>query len=351
VAGEPRRPERPLDDDILSLPSVFRLQASACRDLGSALSATLLDYAANDIDQSGHSAEIFRRWPEARFGDLLGLRALATAHRLVLQRRAPNLAIHYPSVGGLAPKPGDSVLVGPAFVEALAANTDDLVRGMADVPQTNESGRVAPLRQVLASIDAATPVHLREFGASAGLNLLVDRIDPSGDGLALPPIASRRGCDRHPVDISTTEGRLRLTSFVWPDDLARLERLRRALQEARVVPPEVVAQDAADFVLDCRLQPESALVIWHSAVWFYLDKASRDSIVDSIDRLGSQATERSPLLHASWEWRGVESTSSPGSFALVVRRWAGTLNDGVPMLWGTGPAHGVPFAASVPAPL
>ena len=72
MSGESKRLERPHDDYIIPLPSVFRLQASACRDLGSALSATLLDFADDDIDPSAPSAEIFSRWPQARFGDLLG---------------------------------------------------------------------------------------------------------------------------------------------------------------------------------------------------------------------------------------------------------------------------------------
>jgi hypothetical protein len=76
-------------------------------------------------------------------------------------------------------------------------------------------------------------------GASAGLNLLLDHyayrgdswqfgsadstvqfIDPIEGPVQLEHfmITDRAGCDLRPVDATTTEGRLLLTSFVWPFD-------------------------------------------------------------------------------------------------------------------------------------
>jgi len=349
IDSEPSR--RPLDDDVVPLPTVFRLQARACRDLGSPLSALLMDHLADDLDRSGPSAAAFARWPAARFGDLVGLRVLATAHRLVLERLAPELAIHYPSVGGVAPRPGHATAAGAAFVEVLGAHPDALARGMSEVPQTNETGRVVPLRHVLAGVGSTLPLRLRELGASAGLNLLADRLNPAGDDLELPYVKSRRGCDLRPVDITTTDGRLRLTSYVWPDDEARLERLRLAFGAAEGGTPQVVTQDAGQFVRGMRLEPASALVIWHSAMWFYLNRESRASILESISGLGAQAAADSPVVHAFWEYRGGDPMARVGTFALVVRRWSGRADDGVPMLWGVGPSHGMPFQRLDPVPL
>ena len=120
---------------------------------------------------------------------------------------------------------------------------------LAIPPQTNEVGRSAALLAGLFDLVAASGVRrirLLEVGASAGLNLLLDRYAYRGDswqfgsadstvqfidpieGPVQPEhfvITDRAGCDLHPVDATSTEGRLLLTSFVWPFDLDRHKRL------------------------------------------------------------------------------------------------------------------------------
>src|SRR2546427_672224 len=59
---------------------------------------------------------------------------------------------------------------------------------------------------------------------------------------ALPPldvavrVAERRGCDRSPIDPASKEGQLTLLSYVWGDQLDRIELLRGALAVARATP-------------------------------------------------------------------------------------------------------------------
>jgi hypothetical protein len=48
-------------------------------------------------------------------------------------------------------------------------------------------------------------------------------------------VTSRAGCDPRPLDPRSEEGALTLTSYVWPDQVERLERLRAALAVAREV--------------------------------------------------------------------------------------------------------------------
>jgi hypothetical protein len=131
-----------------------------------------------------------------------------------------------------------------------------------------------------------------EIGASAGLNLNVDRFryadaygppespcrlpDPGlPAGIALR-IEERAGCDLHPLDINTTEGRLRLTASIWGDQIERAARLRAALTVAgqhRVK----LDQAGAAIWLDRQLAEcdHAALVtvVWHSVVRPYVDPA------------------------------------------------------------------------------
>src|SRR5690606_9660360 len=61
-------------------------------------------------------------------------------------------------------------------------------------------------------------------------------------------IVSRAGCDIAPVDVRQHDGAMRLRSYVWPDQTARLERLDGAIQLANSHPYELRKEDAADFV-------------------------------------------------------------------------------------------------------
>ncbi len=49
-------------------------------------------------------------------------------------------------------------------------------------------------------------------------------------------MVERHGCDLDPIDATRPAGGRYLTSFVWPFDLARRERLAAALDTARTHP-------------------------------------------------------------------------------------------------------------------
>lgn len=119
----------------------------------------------------------------------------------------------------------------------LADHVAELRRALDLAPQTNEVGRSACL--AVGLFDAVRRhglrrVRLLEPGASAGLNLNVDRYRIIGPGWSWGPaesplildteaqgvrpeavtIIERRGCDLSPVDVSTHDGASYLTSFV-----------------------------------------------------------------------------------------------------------------------------------------
>ena len=123
-------------------------------------------------------------------------------------------------------------------------------------------------------------------------------------------IASRRGCDRSPVDLGADSECERLLSYVWPDQAARLARLAAAMAEARKDPPRLDRADAAAWVRS--ELPESAptgttRVLFHSIVWQYLPGPTQQAIAAHMEQLGAAARGDSPLAWLRYELSGVES--------------------------------------------
>ncbi len=317
-------------------------------------------------------------WNDARAGDMLPLRVLAAAHRLVLERGAPELALWFRSVGGTTPTDGASrSACYAAWVGVLAANADRLPALLALPPQTNDAGRSAALAGVLHLVDDAwhLPIRLHELGASAGLNLRADLVrlrwmggstgpgesplvlDDAWRGAPFPPLGSpcvveRVGCDLDPVDVTTTEGRLHLTSFVWPDQGERLERLRDAYQLVTHADIDLRRADLLDHLRSVRPVRGAALVVWHSSTWMYLTDSQRAEAHEAFALLGSRATPESPVIHAASEYVGDALRSS---FAVVVRWWpAPPQHDahgyaaGTAIQYADSPAHGLPVTWITP---
>ncbi len=95
----------------------------------------------------------------------------AALHALVRSGGAPGLAALYPP----APLPDERLRCGVRWRRCSAS--DRLVPWLDRAPQTNEVGRSAVLMAGLAAVAArfGQPIALYELGASAGLNLQLDR--------------------------------------------------------------------------------------------------------------------------------------------------------------------------------
>lgn len=140
-----------------------------------------------------------------------------------------------------------------------------------------------------------------------------------------------------PLDPATTEGRLRLTSYVWPDQLERIERLRGALQLAAEVPASVEQVGAADFLDRLALQDGTTTVVWHSVMWQYLDPAEQARAEDRLAELGSQATDGAGFARLFLEPR----RRRPGGeheVLVILQSWPG----GEERLLGSASPHGLP---------
>ncbi|MCW2613189.1 MAG: hypothetical protein JWN08_183 [Frankiales bacterium] len=341
----------------MTLVDRLRMQAGSCRNAGSPLTADLLVGAAEDLSRGGPTAALLGPLEDDPHGSVPPLRFAGALHRLVLARRAPGLAIHYPSVGGT---PGD---VWPAARDVLEDQLEALHGLVARPVQTNEVGRSSALLGGLLHAAAATglPVRLLEIGASGGLNLNVDRYAHEvADGVvlgdpaspvrlhrpwrgSLPPgvrleVVDRAGCDPSPLDPSSTADRLTLTSYVWADQLARFERLRAALQVATDHPQPVEPLPASAFLARELAEPRPGVVtvVWHSVVRQYLDPEERAAVTDLLLAAGARATPRAPLAHLSMEPE--RFATGEFRFPLTLTTWP----DGHARVLGEAQGHGPP---------
>jgi hypothetical protein len=305
----------------------------------------MLDGCAEHVGKGGALEKVIGGWlanpandPQR---DWLPIRLQGGLHRLALDGRAPELAMHFPSCGG---KPDFATLW--QAVDVVLEREQAYVTGyLANVPQTNETGRSALLLGGFLTVAAETglPLRLLELGCSAGLNLFWDRYrtvtdkfryGPEGDTLELTPrwdgappplpmnvrVASRRGVDRNPVNIRDPEHVRRLQSYVWPEQLHRLERLRRAVKIA-AADGFVAEQAEADQWIARELTPlpdGQATVVFHSMFWVYLDEATRGRIRGTIEDAGKRASKTTPLA-----WLRMENEDASKYPLLTLTTWPG----------------------------
>jgi hypothetical protein len=196
----------------------------------------------------------------------------------------------------------------PEFRERLNERRDEIEAVMrARRTQTNEPARCALRLPLLAALPQ--PLALLEVGASAGLCLLPDhygydydghvidggpprlRCSPSG-GVPLPferpDVVWRAGLDLEPIDIDDPDRVRWLELLIWPGEEYRLKTLRAALEVARAVRPRVVRGDLTTDDLDAlaaEAPRDATLVIFHTAVLFYVPREGRAAFRSRVARL------------------------------------------------------------------
>ena len=312
------------------------------RRVGSPFYAVLLERMRDDVRVGGPTRAALRGRERDRVDEWDAFRLLAGVHRIVLTGQAPELAKHYPSTGG----DGDAEAAWPAVRELIASGRPELVDALAHPLQTNAPTRAQVLVGGLCLVAEETglPLRLLELGASAGLNLRLDRFRYEQDGVSFgpenspvrfvnfltggrPPLATgfqvgeRAGCDLNPIDATTDAGRLTLLACIMPDERERFDLLERAIAVAREMPAVVEHADLARWVTD-RLaapRPEMATVVFHTIVWPYLPDAVREAAEAAIAAAGRRATAQAPLALLSFEG----AKTDPARIELNLTQWPG----------------------------
>ena len=343
--------------------TAFRLQAGGCRLFGSPLYAQLLDAALEDLAAHGPVARLIEGFSEDPLRAFLPLRMLGAVHERVLAGEAPSLARFYPTANGTPEWPG----VWHAFREVVAAQRDALLPRLAQFPQTNEVRRCAGLLGGFLAVarEGGLPLRLREIGTSAGLNLGWDRYhyalgaqrwgDPRspvqiaadwhGAAAAFemqPVIESRAGCDLAPVRIAEPAQARLLEAYIWPDQPERLTQLRAAVALAREHPPRIERERARSWLARELGTPAEgvATVVFHSAVWAYLEPQEQAEVSELLLAAGARAHARAPFA-----WLSHEDEGGLGRVTVRLRLWPGgesrALAEGHPhgrfVRWGEPP--------------
>ncbi len=326
-------------------------QAGFCESLGAPFTSELCRLLAGRLPPDSELGRRLDNWPGNPNADALVLRLTGGLHAAVLGGTAPALAACYPP----APMPAEDKL-WQAIAPVLAA--PGFAGWLDSAPQTNEVGRTGPLAAGMLAIAAETglPLSLLELGASAGLNLLPDRydlrlggtragdpgaalsIDPLWEGAAPPAvrlrIADRAGVDLSPLDVCNPVETRRMLAYVWPDQPARLQRMRTAIAIAATAPPLLVQGDAAAFV-EARAVPVEgvATTVFHSIAFQYFPPGTQRRIAEHMAGAGSAATAEAPLAWLSYE---MSDPRHPGAPELRLTLWPG----GADRLLGIGHPHG-----------
>lgn len=341
------------DDELIA---AGEFQSRLCRESSSLTYAAIIDELAAQLAGSTRStaAELVAADGRDPVGTALYLRLLAAVHRLALDDPALPLRAYLPSTGGTV----DLDAVVPAFLQTVDDHADTVAAGMQTDIQTNEVGRAAVLSAALNHIahTSGPALRLLELGASAGLNLCVDRFrvdagsqawGPADSPVQLvdafvggdpPPggyeVRERRGCDVNPVDLADPANRLMLRSFVWPEHVERLQRLERAIDIAVAGPTPVVDRAEASAWTAKQLTDLPAdvtTVVFHSVVMPYLTVDQREELREVLRAAGEQADGSRRLARVSYEYRASHKT-----FCLSLMTWPGEHRQ----LLATGNPHG-----------
>ena len=269
--------------------------------------------------------------------DNVPLRLAGALHALKLQGNA--ISSIYP------PNTLDDDTIWQAVEEALTAYSGHFLDWLDRPPQTNEVRRAAVILPALALLHdtCALPVELLELGTSGGLNLRADmfRLDlpnvtlgaadaavvlsPDWSGpmppLKLPNIIRRAGVDLSPLDPEKANDRLRVLAYLWADQPERLALTNAAIDLARLIPAEISAGDAGEWLeRQLSVPAEDRLrVVLHTVAWQYFPSKTR-LVAENAMRSAVGPLVRIAMEYDGGRGAGVTMTTWPGGAQREIAR-------------------------------
>lgn len=333
--------------------TAFANQTVYCRANDAPVTARIVAALGALLDTP--ATEFARRiadWRGMPLADALPLRAAGGMHALHLAGAAGELAPIYAEADDI----NDAAIVAGVVRRHEAA----LLPWLDGPPQTNEAGRSSNfIAAMLWLADQGLPPRFEclEIGSSAGINLMLDRyhydlggvqVGPQPGAMAFTPewrgnhppqhkvdIASLKGCDVAPVDLTDPAQALRLKAYIWPEHEVRFARMEAAIAAAHSDKPHLVKANAADFVEAELAKPQAAgttRLLMHSIVWQYVPADQQARVTAAMEEAGARATADRPLA-----WVALEANRTMHYHELVVRYWPG---GETPKMLGRAHAHG-----------
>lgn len=320
--------------------TAFANQVAYCRANDAPITGCVCGALIAALDRSTATGRAVLDWPGHALADALPLRLAGGMHALWRSSAVPELDALYRGEDG-APSHWAEPMRG-----VLAKHDAALLPWLSGPPQTNEAGRsanfIAGLRG-LAAQGLPASFEILEIGASAGMNLLIDRyrydlggvlsgptdspvtIKPEWRGAPPPDHAitfhSIRGCDIAPVDVTDDAAAEKLMAYIWPDAPQRFARMEAGIALFRADPPSLEAADAADWIERGLAKPQQdgvTRVLVHSVMWQYLPRETQGRIERAMEMSGMAATGKRPLA-----WLALEANRSFHAHGLTARYWPG----------------------------
>lgn len=317
----------------------IKVQAEHCRRNDAPVTARIIEAQLELMQGATKCGQRIANWPGLPLEDAMPLRLAGGFHHLLLTGDDHRLAPVYDSE--ITDQPSVD-----AIVAAVTADHDErLLPWLDGPPQTNEAGRSASFMAGLLwlSEKVGSRFELNEIGASAGINTMMERYHydlggttagPENSPMQIKPewrgppphdapveIVSIQGCDQAPVNLSNPEAALRVKSYVWPENTGRLERMDAAIALASEKRPDVVKEDALDWVQERLSAPQDVgvtRVINHSIVWQYVPEDRRAQITAAIEAKGREASAERPLV-----WMMLETNRETFKHELRIKYWPG----------------------------
>lgn len=300
----------------------------------------LCELFSQRLKQDGKVAQVLFDWQGdiGPYGASLPLRLAGALHGLVLEGKSKALRDVYPPHHESIT---DDVL-WETLESALIEHEAYILNRLKGPPQTNEVRRSNALLPGFMSIVSKNnlPLVLSEVGASTGLNLLWDqyhyqmddwqwgnehspvRLTPQWSGQTPPEatieVISREGCDLSPINPAEPTDRLRQLSYIWPDQIERLNLIRASLDIATQTPVTVKKENALNW-LENRLSEvhiNATHVIYHTIMWQYMSTDDQQRGKDLITNAGERATHIAPLA-----WLRLEADGKQPGAALMLDMW------------------------------